>query len=59
MAIFGPAQACVDRIRLLHQELNMNELICWFNPGGLVPHEQVKAAMTRFAQSVIPEVKYL
>lgn len=59
MAIFGPAQTCVDRIHQLHQELNMNELICWFNPGGMVPHEQVKAAMTRFAQTVIPEVKDL
>ena len=59
MAIFGSSQECVDRIRMLHKKLNMNELICWFNPGGMVPHEQVKTAMSRFANEVIPEVKAL
>ena len=59
MAIFGSSHECVDRIRLLHKELRMNELICWFNPGGMIPHEQVKAAMTRFANEVIPGVKDL
>ena len=59
MAVFGSAQACADRIRHLHTRLNMNEMICWFNPGGMVPHEQVKAAMSRFAAEVMPEVKDL
>ena len=59
MAVFGSAQACADRIRHLHTRLNMNEMICWFNPGGMVPHEQVKAAMSRFADEVMPEVKDL
>ena len=59
MAIFGSSQECVDRIRMLHEKLNMNELICWFNPGGMVPHEHVKAAMSRFATEVMPEVRDL
>jgi hypothetical protein len=37
----------------------MNELICWFNPGGLVPHEKVLKAMSRFATEVMPELRPL
>ncbi len=59
MAIFGSSRECVERISTLHKELRMNELICWFNPGGLVPHDKVLAAMTRFANEVIPEVQDL
>lgn len=59
MAVFGSSQECVERIRGLHAELHMDELICWFNPGGLVPHDQVKSAMTRFAAEVMPELKEL
>lgn len=59
MAIFGSPQDCVDRVKELHQELRMNELICWFNPGGLVPHEKVLAAMSRFAAEVMPALRAL
>ena len=59
MAIFGSSRECVKRISTLHKELQMNELICWFNPGGLVSHDKVLAAMTRFADEVIPEVQDL
>jgi len=59
MAIFGSSRECVERITTLHKELQMSELICWFNPGGLVPHEKVLAAMTRFANEVIPEIQHL
>jgi alkanesulfonate monooxygenase SsuD/methylene tetrahydromethanopterin reductase-like flavin-dependent oxidoreductase (luciferase family) len=59
MAIFGSSRECIERISALHKELRMNELICWFNPGGLVPHDKVLAAMTRFANEVIPEVQDL
>ncbi len=59
MAIFGSSQDCAARIKTLHKELGMKELICWFNPGGLVPHEKVLAAMSRFAAEVMPEVRAL
>jgi alkanesulfonate monooxygenase SsuD/methylene tetrahydromethanopterin reductase-like flavin-dependent oxidoreductase (luciferase family) len=59
MAIFGPPHDCIARVKELHKELRMNELICWFNPGGLVPHEKVLAAMSRFAAEVIPELRPL
>ncbi len=59
IAIFGTPQECVTKAKTLHKELGMNELICWFNPGGLVPHEKVLAAMSRFAAEVMPELRPL
>jgi hypothetical protein len=37
----------------------MNELICWFNPGGMVPHEKVLTAMSRFAAEIMPTLRTL
>jgi hypothetical protein len=59
MAIFGSSQECIAKIKALHKELRMKELICWFNPGGMVPHQKVLAAMSRFATEVMPEVRGL
>ena len=59
MAVFGSSEDCIERIRELHDRLKMNELICWFNPGGLVSHADVQAAMSRFAEEVIPAVRDL
>jgi len=59
MAIFGSSRECIARVKELHKELRMNELICWFNPGGMVPHEKVLKAMSRFAAEVMPELRAL
>jgi alkanesulfonate monooxygenase SsuD/methylene tetrahydromethanopterin reductase-like flavin-dependent oxidoreductase (luciferase family) len=59
MAIFGSSRECIAKVKELHKELRMNELICWFNPGGMVPHEKVLAAMSRFAAEVMPELRGL
>jgi alkanesulfonate monooxygenase SsuD/methylene tetrahydromethanopterin reductase-like flavin-dependent oxidoreductase (luciferase family) len=59
MAIFGPAQDCIAKVKQLHKELGMNELICWFNPGGMVPHEKVLTAMSRFAAEIMPTLRTL
>jgi hypothetical protein len=59
IAIFGSPRDCIAKVKELHKELGMNELICWFNPGGLVPHEKVLAAMSRFATEVMPELRPL
>ena len=59
MAIFGSAQECIAKVKELREELRMNELICWFNPGGMVPHGKVLAAMSRFAAEVMPELRSL
>jgi hypothetical protein len=59
MAIFGSPQECITKVKELYKELRMNELICWFNPGGLVPHEKVLTAMSRFAAEVMPALRNL
>ncbi len=59
MAIFGSPQECIERIKRLHGRLGMKELICWFNPGGRVPHEKVLATMARFSEEVAPAVRDL
>jgi hypothetical protein len=54
MAIFDTPEACVERLRRLQQEFNTNQVICWFNPGGMVPHERVMRSMELFAAEVMP-----
>jgi hypothetical protein len=32
----------------------MGRMLCWFNTGGLIAHEQVKRSMELFAEKVMP-----
>lgn len=59
MAIFGSSQECIAKVKDLHNELGMTELICWFNPGGMAPHQKVLTAMSRFAAEIMPELRAL
>ncbi len=59
MGVFGSASECVDRIGELHGSLGMDELICWFNPGGRIAHGEVMEAMSRFASDVAPKIRNL
>ena len=54
MAIFGNPTQCLEKIKEIQRRANIDSLICSFNPGGTVPHQQVKAAMRRFAEDVLP-----
>lgn len=54
MGIFETPQACVERLQALHEEFGMGRMICWFNPGGSVPHSQVMRSMELFAAKVMP-----
>ncbi len=54
MAVFETPAACVERLRGFREEFNMGRLICWFNPGGVLPHERVMQSMTLFAEKVMP-----
>ncbi len=55
MGLFETPQACVDRLKGLQEEFGMGRMICWFNPGGTVPHSQVMRSMELFAAKVIPQ----
>jgi alkanesulfonate monooxygenase SsuD/methylene tetrahydromethanopterin reductase-like flavin-dependent oxidoreductase (luciferase family) len=59
MALYGSPARCVEKLRDAHGRCRMEQVICWFNPGGLVPHRQVLASMRRFAEEVMPAVRGL
>jgi hypothetical protein len=59
MALYGPPETCIQKIRVAYERCRMDQLICWFNPGGQVPHRQVLASMRRFAEEVMPAVRGL
>ena len=54
MAIFDTPEACVERLKRLEQDFGMGRTICWFNPGGMVPHNRVMHSMELFAAEVMP-----
>jgi alkanesulfonate monooxygenase SsuD/methylene tetrahydromethanopterin reductase-like flavin-dependent oxidoreductase (luciferase family) len=54
MAVVGDPEYCVRRIETLRREYQMDEFICYFNQGGLMPHAMVRESMTRFAREVLP-----
>jgi hypothetical protein len=58
MAIIGTPVHCIERIRWLQEGFRLSELICWFNPGGLMPHQTVLASMSRFAARIMPNFRW-
>jgi alkanesulfonate monooxygenase SsuD/methylene tetrahydromethanopterin reductase-like flavin-dependent oxidoreductase (luciferase family) len=54
VAIIGTPEHCIERIQWLQDEFHLNELICWFNPGGLMPSQAVLRSMSRFAAHIMP-----
>lgn len=57
VAIIGTPEHCIERITWLREEFQLSELICWFNPGGLMPSETVLTSMSRFATHVMPHFR--
>ena len=54
MAVFDSPEACVERLEGFRKDFGMGRVICWFNPGGQVPHAQVMRSMEMFAAKVMP-----
>ena len=54
LAIFGDPARCIEKIETLQEALQPTELICWFNPGGLLENERVMDSMRLFASEVMP-----
>jgi alkanesulfonate monooxygenase SsuD/methylene tetrahydromethanopterin reductase-like flavin-dependent oxidoreductase (luciferase family) len=54
MAVFDTPEGCIERLQGFRDDLNMGRVICWFNPGGQVPHQQVMRSMELFAAKVMP-----
>jgi alkanesulfonate monooxygenase SsuD/methylene tetrahydromethanopterin reductase-like flavin-dependent oxidoreductase (luciferase family) len=57
VAIIGTVEHCIERIQWLRDEFHLSELICWFNPGGLIPHQTVLTSMSRFAGRIMPHFR--
>jgi hypothetical protein len=51
-AIIGTPEHYIERITWLREEFQRSELICWFNPGGLMSSETVLTSMRCFATHV-------
>jgi alkanesulfonate monooxygenase SsuD/methylene tetrahydromethanopterin reductase-like flavin-dependent oxidoreductase (luciferase family) len=57
MGVFGDPDYCVERVRALRNEYDMDEFICYFNQGGIMDHGMVKRTMTLFAKEVMPHCR--
>ena len=54
IGVFGDPGYCVERIRALREEYGFDEFIGYFNQGGLMDPELVRATMKLFAEAVMP-----
>jgi len=59
MGVYGNAETCIRKLQEAHAQCAMDQVVCWFNPGGLIPHRQVLASMKRFVTEVMPAVRGL
>ncbi len=57
MGVFGDPAYCIERVRELQRDYGMDEFICYFNQGGLMPPELVRHSMARFAREVMPHLR--
>ena len=53
----GDPDQCVAKLRSFQDMYQPQEFMCWFNPGGLLPHEEVEKSMRLFANEVMPHFK--
>ena len=54
-AAVGTPQQVADKLQSFKARYNPQEFMCWFNIGGMLPHEQVANSMRLFAQEVMPQ----
>jgi alkanesulfonate monooxygenase SsuD/methylene tetrahydromethanopterin reductase-like flavin-dependent oxidoreductase (luciferase family) len=57
MGVFGDPAHCVERIRALQQEFQMDEFIGYFNQGGIIDPPTVRRSMELFAKEVMPRCR--
>jgi len=57
MGVFGDPDYCVERVRELRRDYGMDEVICYFNQGGMMDHAMVRQSMTLFAEEVMPHCR--
>ncbi|MCH2517276.1 MAG: LLM class flavin-dependent oxidoreductase [Dehalococcoidia bacterium] len=53
-AAIGDPDQVVEKLRLLGEKYQNQEFMCWFNAGGMLPHEEVEKSMRLFSEEVMP-----
>ncbi len=57
IAIVGDPELCIEKLEALQRELQPTEIICFFNPGGMIESSKVMEAMRLFATEVVPHFR--
>ena len=53
-AAVGTPEQVAEKLDKFKGMYGPDGFICWFNTGGMIPHEDVKSSMSLFAQEVMP-----
>lgn len=53
-AAVGTPRQVAEKLDRFKDMYGPDGIICWFNTGGMIPHEEVKTSMGLFAEEVIP-----
>ncbi len=53
-AAVGTPEQVSERLDKFRGMYGPDGFICWFNTGGMIPHEDVKSSMNLFAEEVMP-----
>lgn len=55
--VVGDPSRCVDKLNHFKEMYRPSEFMCWFNTGGMLPHEEVEKSMRLFAEKVMPHFR--
>jgi len=55
--VIGDPDQCIAKLRSLQEMYQLQEFMCWFNTGGLLPHQEVEKSMRLFAEEVMPHFR--
>ena len=53
-AAVGTPEQVTEKLGKYREMYGPDGFICWFNTGGMIPHEDVKTSMSLFAEEVMP-----
>ncbi len=53
-AAVGAPERVAEKLERFKSMYDPDGFICWFNTGGMIPHEEVKNSMQLFAEKVMP-----
>ena len=56
-AVVGDPGECVDKLNEFREMFQPNEFMCWFNTGGMLPHQEVERSMRLFTEEVMPHFR--